>query len=62
MAPFTDHVKDRTTVLLPVVQNAADLNALTAPYFESVYIGTKKPEDLTELNNQVNKLYEITAK
>lgn len=62
VAPFTDHVEDGTTVLLPVVEHAADLNALTAPYFESVYIGTKKPEDLTELNNQVNKLYEITAK
>lgn len=59
---FTQHVEDGTTHLLPVTQNAADVAALTGPAFEGVYIGTKPVSDLTTVNNQVNKLFELTQK
>lgn len=62
VTPFTQHIADGTTQLQPVVQNAADLTALTVPEFDAQYIGSRKASDLTELNDQLNKLFEITAK
>lgn len=60
VSAFTVHVDNGTTQLLPVVRNAADLYALTRPAFDAIYIGSKQPSDLTGLNNQVNKLFEVT--
>ncbi|GAA1393850.1 sugar ABC transporter substrate-binding protein [Luteococcus peritonei] len=59
---FTSQVEQKTTVMQPVVQNAADLTALTEPEFDALFIGSKQPDDLAEMNNQINKLFEITAK
>ncbi|HIW30037.1 MAG TPA: sugar ABC transporter substrate-binding protein [Candidatus Luteococcus avicola] len=62
VTPFTVHITDGTTKLLNVVNNAADLAALTGPEFDAIYIGSKKASDLTELNGQINKLFEYASK
>lgn len=62
VTPFTVHVDEGTTKLLNVVNNAADLAALTGPEFDAIYIGSKNASDLTTLNNQVDKLFEYSQK
>lgn len=62
VSAFTVQVDEKTTVLQPVVQNAADLTALTEPQFDALYIGSAPASELTTMNNQINKLFEITAK
>lgn len=62
VSAFTVQVDEKTTVLQPVVQNAADLTALTEPQFDALYIGSAPVSELTTMNNQINKLFEITAK
>ncbi len=62
VSAFTVQVDEKTTVLQPVVQNAAELTALTEPQFDALYIGSAPVSELTTMNNQINKLFEITAK
>lgn len=62
VSAFTRQVEEGTTVLQPVVQNAADLTALTEPQFDALYIGSAPASDLTTMNDQINKLFEITAR
>lgn len=59
---FTDHVKNGTTQQQVVTQNAADITALMEPEFDAQFIGSHQPSDLTRINEQLNKLLEITAK
>ena len=56
---FTDQVEDKTTFLFPVTTNAADITALMAPRLDAVYLGSQPVSSLTELNNQLNTLFEV---
>ncbi len=59
VSPFTDQVKDHTTFLMPVTNNAADINALMGPTFDSIYIGDQSAASLTTLNTQLNNLMKV---
>jgi multiple sugar transport system substrate-binding protein len=59
VTPFTDQVKEKTTFLFPVTTNAADITALMRPRLDSVYIGSDPVSSLTDLNRQLNNLFEV---
>lgn len=54
---FTQHVEDETTFLFPVTDHGADIKALMGPAMDAVYIGTEPVGSMTELNDQVNRLF-----
>jgi multiple sugar transport system substrate-binding protein len=56
---FTGQVEEKTTFLFPVTSNAADIVALMRPRMDAVYIGTAPVESMTDLNNQLNTLFEV---
>jgi multiple sugar transport system substrate-binding protein len=60
VTPFTNQVEDKTTFLFPVTTNAADIVALMAPKFDGIYIGSEPVSSVTELNDQLNNLFEVT--
>jgi hypothetical protein len=49
-----------TTFLFPVTSNAADITALMNPVMDSIYIGTEPVSSLTGLNDQLNRLFEVS--
>ncbi len=59
---FTDQVKDGTTFLFPVTTNAADIVAYLRPTLDAIYLGKKDSSAMTEVNNQINDLLEITGR
>jgi multiple sugar transport system substrate-binding protein len=61
VTPFTKHVTDKTTFLLPVTTNAADIAALMRPRFDSVYLGADPASSMDTLNDQLNNLFEVAA-
>lgn len=54
---FTDHIEDQTTFLFPVTAHGADITALLQPALQAVYIGSEPVSSLTEVNEQVNRLF-----
>jgi multiple sugar transport system substrate-binding protein len=60
VTPFTDQVAQDTTFLFPVTSNAADITALMNPVMDSIYIGTEPASSLTGLNEQLNRLFDVT--
>jgi multiple sugar transport system substrate-binding protein len=60
VTPFTDQVEQETTFLFPVTSNAADITALMNPVMDSIYIGTEPASSLTGLNDQLNRLFDVT--
>jgi multiple sugar transport system substrate-binding protein len=59
VSAFTDQVKEKTTFLFPVTTNAADITALIRPRLDAVYIGSEPVSSLTDLNDQLNALFEV---
>ena len=59
---FTDQVKDGTTFLFPVTYSAADIVAYLRPTLDAIYLGKKDSSAMTEVNNQINDLLEITGR
>jgi multiple sugar transport system substrate-binding protein len=59
VTPFTEQVLQKTTFLFPVTSNAADIAALMRPRLDSVYIGTDPASSMTDLNQQLNTLFEV---
>jgi len=59
VTPFTNQVTNNTTFLFPVTTNAADITALLAPRLDAVYIGSQPTSSLTDLNTQLNNLFEV---
>ncbi|MDO5067410.1 MAG: extracellular solute-binding protein [Propionibacteriaceae bacterium] len=58
---FTIHLEEGTTQILAVTTNAADVSAITIPGFEAVYVGQEDVSHFTEINNQINRLLELTS-
>lgn len=56
---FTTHITDETTFLLPVVNYAADIEAIMGPGMEAIYIGQEPVSYLADLNSQINTLFEL---
>jgi multiple sugar transport system substrate-binding protein len=59
VTPFTQQVAQKTTFLFPVTTNAADITALMVPRLDAVYIGSSPVSSLTDLNDQLNNLFEV---
>ncbi|MDO5083106.1 MAG: sugar ABC transporter substrate-binding protein [Arachnia propionica] len=61
VSAFTVHLDEGTTRTLAVTTNAADVAALTVPGFEAVYVGQQDVSYFTRINDQVNRLLELTS-
>lgn len=58
VTPFTEQVKDGTTFLMPITNNAAKINDIMQPAMDSVMSGKAPVSSLTDANNQVNALFQ----
>jgi multiple sugar transport system substrate-binding protein len=54
---FTTHVKDGTTFLFPIAENAAKVAGIMKPAMDAVLSGKKPASSLTDANTQVNALF-----
>ena len=57
VSAFTTHVKDGTTFLFPITENAAKVEGLMGPAMDAVVSGKKDASTLTEANEKVNALF-----
>ncbi|MCQ9165704.1 MULTISPECIES: sugar ABC transporter substrate-binding protein [unclassified Arthrobacter] len=57
VTPFTQHVKDDTTFLLPITDNAAKVAGIMKPAMDAVVAGKAPASSLTAANGQVNALF-----
>ena len=57
VSPFTTHVKDKTTFLFTITENAAKVEGLMGPAMDAVLTGKKDASTLTETNEKVNALF-----
>lgn len=57
--PFMMQVEEETTFLLPIVNHAADINAIMTPGMEAIYIGNEPVSHSADLNAQINRLFEL---
>lgn len=58
VTPFTVHVTDGTTFQAPVVNYAADIQALIKPTLDAIYMGREPVSSMTAVNEQINGLLE----
>jgi multiple sugar transport system substrate-binding protein len=56
--PFTVHIEEGTTLLAPITDHIADINAIMMPAMDGVVGFDKDPSALTEANQQVNAYFE----
>ncbi|WP_245601865.1 ABC transporter substrate-binding protein [Hamadaea tsunoensis] len=54
---FLVHVKDHTTFLFPITDNAADVNTIMTTEMDAILSGKKAASDLKQANDQVNALF-----
>ncbi|WP_104110955.1 sugar ABC transporter substrate-binding protein [Arthrobacter sp. N199823] len=57
VSAFTQHIKDGSTFLFPITDNAAKVEAIMAPAMDAVVSGKSPASSLTEANTQVNELF-----
>ncbi len=57
VSAFTQHVKDKSTFLLPITDNAAKVAGIMKPAMDAVLAGKALASSLTDANNQVNDLF-----
>ncbi|MCU6478933.1 ABC transporter substrate-binding protein [Arthrobacter sp. A2-55] len=57
VSAFTQQVKDGTTFLFPITDNAAKIDAIMKPAMDSVVAGKSPASSLTDANKQVNDLF-----
>ncbi|MBT2515205.1 sugar ABC transporter substrate-binding protein [Arthrobacter sp. ISL-30] len=57
VSPFAQHVKDETTVLVPITDNAAKVEGIMEPAMDAVVSGKQPASSLTQANEQVNGLF-----
>ncbi|UED84069.1 ABC transporter substrate-binding protein [Streptomyces profundus] len=58
VSAFTRHVADGSTVLFPISDNAAEITALMQPALEAVMSGQAPVESLSDVNEEINQLFE----
>lgn len=56
--PFVDMVKHGETFYLPISSYGADISAIMTPGLQAIFIGQKPESYLTDLNTQVNRLFQ----
>jgi multiple sugar transport system substrate-binding protein len=57
VSAFTQQVKDGTTFLFPITDNAAKVDAIMKPAMDAVVSGKSPASSLTDANKQVNELF-----
>ncbi|WP_422936680.1 ABC transporter substrate-binding protein [Sinomonas sp. P47F7] len=55
---FTQQVKDGTTFLFPITENAAKVDGIMKPAMDAVYSGKSPASSLSDANSQVNALFQ----
>lgn len=58
VTPFTQQVKDGTTFLFPITENASKVDGIMKPAMDAVFSGQSPASSLTDANNQVNALFQ----
>lgn len=58
VTPFTQQVKDSTTFLFPITENAAKVDGIMKPAMDAVFSGKSPASSLTDANAQVNALFQ----
>ena len=58
VSPFLVHVKEKTTFLFPITENASGVANILKPAMDNVLSGKAEVSSLTEANSQVNALFE----
>lgn len=58
VTPFTQQVKDNTTFLFPITENAAKVDGIMKPAMDAVFSGKSSASSLTDANSQVNALFQ----
>ncbi|MHA6626504.1 ABC transporter substrate-binding protein [Pseudonocardia sichuanensis] len=58
VSPFIDLVENRHTVLFPVTDHPADVLSILDPALDSIYIGSSDASSLTQVNQEINALFE----
>lgn len=58
VSPFTDLVESGNTLYFPVTDAYGSIQAIMTPVMDEIYIGSREPESLTEINERVNALLE----
>lgn len=58
VSPFTDLVENEYTIFFPVTDSYGSIDALMTPIMDEIYIGSRDPSTLTEVNEQVNAMLE----
>ena len=54
---FTQHVKDKTTFLFPIAENAAKVDGIMKPAMDAVVSGKRPADSLSQANEQANGLF-----
>ncbi|OFI37192.1 ABC transporter substrate-binding protein [Arthrobacter sp. SW1] len=57
VSAFTQHVKDKTTFMLPITDNAAKVAGIMKPAMDAVVTGKAPASSLSAANEQVNSLF-----
>ncbi|HEY3573959.1 MAG TPA: sugar ABC transporter substrate-binding protein [Arthrobacter sp.] len=57
VSAFTQHVKNKTTFMLPITDNAAKVAGILKPAMDGVVAGKTPASSLTSANEQVNDLF-----
>jgi multiple sugar transport system substrate-binding protein len=58
VSAFTQHVKDGTTFLFPIADNAAKVDGIMKPAMDAVVSGKSPASSLSQANDQVNALFQ----
>lgn len=56
--PFTNLVENEHTMLFPVTEHYGSIEPMVSPIVEQMYVGTRESEDLVEVNERVNALFD----
>ncbi|HYH29506.1 MAG TPA: sugar ABC transporter substrate-binding protein [Pseudonocardia sp.] len=58
VAPFINLVEHQYTVLFPVTTHPADVLSILEPAMDAIYIGSRDASSLTQVNQEINSLFE----
>lgn len=56
--PFTDLVENEYTMFFPVTEHYGSIEPMVTPIVEQMYVGTRDGDDLAEVNDRVNALFD----
>lgn len=60
VSPFINLVENQYTVLFPVTDHPAEVLSILQPALDAIYIGSRDASSLTQVNQQINALFDDT--